>query len=202
MQVSKNNIIYRLVLFVTVFSAGCNNTEIPPAEYTRWVENQQNGLNKSVTKGNYQFSVQYKPIDYMIALQKRTLEIKKDELEREREKMAGMQYYNFKLSTVKGQPAFSSSDIDFSEKDRYLISGMQQDIFLLEGNDTLYCRMFHFEGANGILPYDNCVLAFDKSDKEDANKKLLYRANKLGLDWIEIIIRADDIKQTPKLKAI
>jgi len=116
--------------------------------------------------------------------------------------MEGLQYFNFKLSTLSGIPALSNEKTDVENKANYLLSGMQKDIFLLEGTDTLRCRMFHFEGANGILPYDNCVLAFDKNKNPDTDKTFLYRAEKLGLGWIKMTIKAEDIQRIPQLKTI
>jgi len=116
--------------------------------------------------------------------------------------MEGLQYFNFKLSTLSGKPALSNKKIDFEDKARYLISGMQKDLYLLEGTDTLRCRMFHFEGANGVLPYDNCVLAFDKNEDNNKGRISLSRADKLGLDWIKMTIKAEDIQRIPQLKTI
>lgn len=116
--------------------------------------------------------------------------------------MEGLQYFNFKLSTLAGTPVFSDKKTEVENKTNYLLSGMQKDLFLLEGTDTLRCRMFHFEGANGVLPYDNCVLAFDKNEDTNKDRTFLYRADKLGLGWIKMVIKAADINQIPKLKTI
>ncbi len=186
---------------IVLVIASCQD-KVQPATYAKWVENQENGLRHTQTVEDYIFSLQYKPIEYMVALQERTTKLHTTVLEREKEKMEGLQYFNFKLSTLSGSPALSNEKTDFEDKTRYLMSGMQKDLFLLEGTDTLRCRMFHFEGANGILPYDNCVLAFDKNKKTDTDKTFLYRADKLGLGWIKMTIKAEDIQRIPQLKTI
>lgn len=193
--------ILSLLIFCCLFS-NCKNA-VSPASYAQWVENPKNGLKKSATVNNYIFSLQYKPVEYMIAMQERTPEISQEKLEAGKDRMGDMQYFNFKLSTTSGEPAFTNKKLEFNDKSRYLISEMQKDIFLLEDADTLYCKLFHFENANSFLPYDNCVLAFDKNEESiKKNKTFLYRADKLGLDWIEITIKADDIERLPKLKTI
>ncbi len=181
--------------------ASCQD-KVQPATYAKWVENQENGLRQTQIVEDYIFSLQYKPIEYMVALQERTPKLQTNVLKREKEKMEGLQYFNFKLSTLSGNPALSNEKIDFEDKNRYLTSGMQKDLFLLEGTDTLQCRMFHFEGANGILPYDNCVLAFDKNEDNNKDRTFLYRADKLGLEWIKMTIKAEDIQRIPQLKTI
>jgi len=181
--------------------AGCQE-KVQPATYAKWVENKANGLHQTQITDNYMFSLQYKPIEYMVALQERTPKLPTTILQREKEKMEGLQYFNFKLSTLTGTSVSADKKTDFEDKTNYLLSGMQKDLFLLEGTDTLHCRMFHFEGANGILPYDNCVLAFDKNNNPDTDRTFLYRADKLGLGWIKMVIKAADINQIPQLKTI
>lgn len=178
---------------------GCQS-ELPPPKYAAWVEDETNGLYKIREDDKYILSLQYKPIDYITVMRERTPKISKEKVQKTREELGNMEHFNFKLSTRAGKPALSNRDVQFDNKDIYLMSGMQKDLFLLEGKDTLYCRMFHFEGANGILPYDNCVLAFDKSKQPDEDKIFLYRADKLGLGWITIPIKADAINNIPKIK--
>ena len=194
--------IYPLSLLMIVLAIASCGEKVSPVTYAKWVENKANGLHQTQIADNYIFSLQYKPIEYMVALQERTPKLHTDILKREKEKMEGLQYFNFKLSTLSGIPALSDKKADFEDKTPYLLSGMQKDLFLLEGTDTLRCRMFHFEHANGVLPYDNCVIAFDKNKNPDTDRTFLYRADKLGLGWIKMVIKAEDINQIPQLKTI
>lgn len=189
--------IFYLLFLIVVIS--CNEA-IPISTYAEWIENKNNGLHQSLTTDNHVFTLQYKPIEYMIAMRERTPKIRKEVLDEAKTEMGDMEYFNFKLSTIAGKPALSDREVQIDDKDIYLLSGMEKDLFLLEGEDTLYCRMFHFEGANGILPYDNCVLAFDESKQPDKDKTFLFNAHKLGLDWISIPIKAEAIKNIPKMK--
>ena len=180
----------------------CSGGELSPARYAQWVENENNGLCVSSMDGDYKFSLQYKPIEYIVAMQQRKPEIAATLLTEEWEKMKDMQYFNFKISDGKGKAVFSSDKIEIEDRMTYLISGMKNDIYLLEGTDTLYCKMFHFENGNGLLPYDNCVLAFDKNEGEQLDKTFLFKGDKLGIDWVKLDIKAKDINRIPKLKTI
>jgi hypothetical protein len=175
---------------------------LSPQEYAQWVEDPANGLNITKSEKGYRFNLHYQPIEYIVALQLRQSEIREDVLKQETEKMKDLQYYTFKLSTATGHPVFSGDSLQFPEKMIYLLSGMQKDMVLLEGKDSLPCKLFHFEEANGVLPYDNCVLAFEKTKGAEHDKTFLYKAEKLGIDWIKIPLKATEISKIPKLKTI
>ena len=120
----------------------------------------------------------------------------------EKAKMEGLQYYNFKIAKQLGGAVLSENTLDIPDKEIYLLSGMKKDLYLLEGTDTLYCKVFHFENSNGLVPYDNCVVAFEKNETTKTDKTFLYRADKLGLDWVKFHVKAEAINQVPKLQTI
>ncbi len=196
-----NRLLYLFPFILIAALSSCTDA-LTPKEYAQWVENPDHGLSITKKEKNYQFTLAYKPIEYLVALQQRQEQLPAELLEKEMKKMKDMQYYTLKLSTTTGKPVFSGDALHFPEKEIYLLSGIQKDMVLLEGTDSLPCRIFHFEGANGFLPYDNCVLAFDKTANIQKDKTFLYKADKLGMDWIKIIIKADDINKLPKLKTI
>jgi hypothetical protein len=190
-----------IVFLLGTLLSSCSDG-LSPQEYAAWVEDPAHGLVITKDEKNYQFTLNYKPIEYIVALQLRKSEISTTLLKEETEKMKDMQYYTLRMSTKDGHPVFSDGGLNFPEKEIYLLSGIQQDICLLEGKDTIHCKLFHFEGANGLLPYDNCVMGFDKTAELKKDKTLLYKADKLGMDWVRITIKADDINRIPKLKTI
>jgi hypothetical protein len=175
---------------------------LSPQEYAHWIEDPANGLNITKNEKGYRFTLNYQPIEYIVAMQLRQSEIPEKVLKEEINKMEDLQYYTFKLSTQDGKPVFSGDSLNFPEKMIYLLSGMQKDMVLLEGADSLPCKLFHFEEANGVLPYDNCVMAFERSKGTQQDKTFLYRADKLGIDWVKIPVKAAEINKIPKLKTI
>ncbi len=189
------------MFFISIMLLGCKDN-LEPVEYARWVENENNGLQISKTQGDYIFSLQYKPVEYIVAMQQRKPQIQSKLLKQEKEKMEGLQYYNFKIAKQSGGAVLSENTVDIPDKEIYLLSGMKKDLFLLEGTDTLYCKVFHFENSNGLTPYDNCVVAFEKNKNTATDKTFLYRGNKLGIDWVKLDVKAEAINRVPNLKTI
>ncbi len=188
--------------FFDFFSKEPDNRELTPVEYVQWVRDERNGLKISQQEDKYIYELQYQPIEYLVILQERSEEIKASTLKDEAEKRGDLQYFTFKMSSTKGKGILSDKDLFIENKDIYLLSGLQQDIMLAEGKDTLNCVMFHFEASNNLVPYDQCVLAFEKSENPESDITFLFRTQKYADGWIKIPIKRENINRIPKLKTV
>lgn len=176
--------------------------ELSPVEYANWVENSKNGLKVKQQDGEFIYEIQYQPLEYLVVLQERKEQLEQSLLKQEIEKREGLNYFTFKLSTIHGTGIFSDKNIHMDNKDLYLLSGIQNDIKLLNGKDTLNCVMCHVELSNNLLPYDQCVLAFEKDEDSGNDITFLYRTGKYADGWIQLTVKRKDIKRIPKLKTI
>lgn len=181
------------------------NTETPITQdidqYIDWVEDPVNGLYQSKTFNGVLFSVQYKPLEYDVLLQEKR-KLSQNELEAETDSISGMQYYTLRIATISGsdiQRFGISNDDEYYARLEYFSLEMQNDISLIQGNDTLPCRMFHFERTYGIDPRATFVLAFEngKSKLEDRTLILNDRVFKNGP--VLMTIESSNIERTPKL---
>jgi hypothetical protein len=85
---------------------------------------------------------------------------------------------------------------------------VQEDFFLLEGKDTLPCRISHFERAYGLQPKAKIVLAFDKrktylkktDEKTDSDKTLIFYDKVFGAGIVKLRIEKDVLNSIPQLK--
>ncbi len=184
------------------FNKETEKSELIPVEYIQWVRNEKNGLKISKQEGIYLYELQYQPIEYLVVLQERSEEIKASTLKEEMEKRGDLQYFTFKMSSTKGKGILSDKDLAIENKEIYLLSGLQQDIMLAEGQDTLKCVMLHFESSNNLVLYDQCVLAFEKSENPKADITFLFRTEKYTDGWVKIPIKRENINRIPRLKTI
>ncbi len=200
-------IIYSIVLIL----GSCNSSRIienkkqgkhqllTPVEYVQWVEAEENGLKIRQQEGRYIYELQYQPLEYLTVLQEKSNKISDSVLKQGIEERGNFQYFTFKMSTVSGKGILSDKDVAIENKEHYLLSGLQQDMMLLSGKDTLQCVMLHFESSNNFIPYDLCVLAFEPSEQEQ-DITFLFHADKYADDWVRIPIERQNINRIPKLK--
>lgn len=176
--------------------------ELPPVEYVQWVRDERNGLRIKKQDGAYMYELQYQPVEYLVVLQERSEKIKASTLKEEAAKRGDLQYFTFKMLSVQGKGILSDKNLFIENKEIYLLSGLQQDLMLAEGKDTLQCVMLHFEAANNLVPYDQCVLAFEKSENPKSDITFLFRTEKYADGWVKIPIKRENLNRIPKLKTM
>ncbi len=177
-------------------------TKLPPIRYVEWIENEANGLRIKQQDFPYSYELQYQPLEYLAVRQARKLEITVSEIKEEEQKRGDLLYFTFKMRNTQGRGILSDKELQIENKDSYLLSGLQKDLMLVTGQDTSNCVMLHFESANNLIPYDQCVVAFEAlaNDKEDI--VFLFRTDKYRKGWVKMIIKREDIKKIPPLKTI
>ena len=92
----RNKIQFFLVVifFATVHSSCSKKKGINTvAEYISVVQNPENGLSTSKKIEDFEFSVLYKPLDYIIALENKDNKVSKDSINKRKQQLEGYQYY-------------------------------------------------------------------------------------------------------------
>ena len=153
------NISKLIILTSLFFSWGCGEKELSPIEFVQWVENPKNRLLVEEQIENYRFKLQYQPAEYLVVNELREEELKKEVLEKSMKNKEGLQYYTLKMS-MNNSAVFSGKLIQDSVLN-HLNYHMKDDFYLMEGEDTLSCKLFHYENTNGLTPYDAFVLGFE-----------------------------------------
>lgn len=174
-----------------------------PIEYVQWVEDKKNGLMVEKQIGEYTFSAQFKPLEYVVLKQTKDPNIKSDVVKKEAEEMSDLQYFTFKIGVANGTEdplKFGvNTNEDFQKRVEYFSFSLQNEIKLIDDTDSLNCVMFHFERAYGIAPYCTFVLGFEKSKTDAANKILVYNDQLLGVGPVKLMIQSENLKHIPKL---
>lgn len=188
---------------LSVISQGDSKKSLEPVEYVKWIENPENGLKVEKPIGDYQFTLLYKPLEYIVLKEAKQLEIKKSELKKGVEEISDFDYFTFQIGTVKNVEDVLKFGVntneEFQKRVDYFSFRMQNDLKLVDGKDTLQCSLFHFERTFGIAPYCTFVLGFEKGGKELKNKTLIYNDEILGLGPVKLMIQAENLNNIPQL---
>ena len=157
--------------------------------------------------GDFTLQAQYEPIDCLIAKQKRSDNIKKVEYLDMKKELEGLQYFTVNLGTsLRGTNIANYETTDEAEIQKrlyYLSFKMQKDFKLVEGSDTLPCRLYHFEKMNDFANVKTISLAFDKrTEGNDKDKTLIVDSPLLNSEPIKLNFDIKNIKNIPPLKTL
>ena len=187
--------------------------ELLPAQYIQWVENPEHGLICSNTIENYTYTAFYKPLDYVVLKDLDSISSDPNQFKMQSNDYNGLQYYTLTIERSDGGSEELlrydlASTEDYFARIEYYSFKVQNDVILLEGNDTLACRMSHFERAYGLQSKAKIILGFDKrkgevsktSEQANADKTLVFYDRIFGAGIVKLRIDKSILNSIPKLK--
>lgn len=181
------------------------NVPVSVNDYLTYVQNPVNGLCISKEIGEITYTLQYKPLEYLVILEKQKDSIGRKELENRMSELKDMQYYTLKIEAKNHQRELLkyklSSDEQYYERIRYFSFDMQRDLSLKENKDSIPCSLFHFERTYGIVPYASFVLGFLNPFPTDNNGSIYFTFYDQVFDGgkINFKLLKSDIQRVPKL---
>jgi hypothetical protein len=180
---------------------------LEPKAYVAWVQALENGLKNDKTFDDITFSVQYKPLEYIICMEERKIRIADSIVLRKVNELSDMQYFDLKIALNEGSGELLkyqlSSPQQYSERVNYFAFGLQKDIVLVEGNDTLPCALYHFERAYNVTPSSTFLLGFSSGkNKSPESKTLIIYDRIFNKGMIKMAFDRHDLQKIPKLKTI
>lgn len=196
---------YNLVLLVIIVLGSCSREELIPSEYISWVNDPTNRLLRKKTINPLEIEVLYKPIDYIISNEQRRNNIPLEEYKKRKQELEGMQYYTFKIGITNSNYNITNYEVvDQKQQDErisYLSFAMQNDIKLVEGKDTLPCKLFHFERSHDLVTYRTFVVAFEQPETTRmANKTIVINLPYFNTGPIKLSYKKSDLESIPTIK--
>jgi hypothetical protein len=150
-----------------------------PEKLVDYVNDEQNGFVKVKTIENIKYYSVLKPVEYLLA-QKR---LKDNNVKLKSEEFEDLQYFDLRIEIEDFKSEFIKYDLDspasYEQRVKYCAFEMQNDIKLIDGNDTLRCVLYHFERAYDVVPYGHFILGFETTKKKNIEAKTLCFDDKL-----------------------
>lgn len=151
--------------------------------------------------------LQYEPVDYCVMLEERSFSIPKETFKTEYNRFKGLEHYVFRIE---------KSDMDslvIKMKDtakykkgitEYFDFGIQKDIKLIKGADTIPCSICLCDANTGVSQYYTFSLGFyDGSNRDESSqpdRTFMYNNKILHTGNVLLHIKGKDIKRIPDLK--
>ena len=185
-------------------SAG--QTVLDPAEYIEWMRNEDNGFRKEKTVDDLTFTVQYKTQEYIACIEQRGDPLPDSILKRKSKELEGMEYYDFKISMNDGAGELLKYKLEtnqqYNDRVNYFAFGMQKDIVLMDGKDSIPCGLYHFERAYDVSPTAVVLLGFPASKKNNSDKTLIVYDRTFNKGTLKFMFKANELNNKPKLQTL
>jgi len=180
----------------------------------KYVKNEENGLKQIKEITGVEFALQYEPINFKLLKKVKNKSLSSEQYNNEINEMIGSQYFILRIKLTDSGEDLLKYEVanaeEYSERVQYFSFGIQNDFYLLEGADSLKCKLFHFERSYGISGNCTLLLGFDSNDelikqKESFKEKvikdkiLVYNDKVFGLGPIKYSIKKEDINNIPEL---
>ena len=117
--------------------------------------------------------------------------------------LGNLEYFTFKISTKNEEDVLScgiTDEQEFYERLEYFMDHAQTDFCLISDDDTLQCKLYHFERTYGLSPNTNIILGFQRPSTTNSNYCIVYNDRILGIGPIRMEYSIDDLKNIPLLK--
>lgn len=199
----------KLILPLFILSqliSGCGKQSLAPGEYMKWVEDESNGLKVKRTLSDVIFTLQYRPVDYMMAQEFKADHISPQQLAQRRQELETALHFNLTLSADnETQPLKNNTGPDgYFERVNHFLTDGANDFKLRCGNDTFDCSLCHLEQTYGLAPVNTLVLAFEPRSTMPVSFThdlvLIYEDKVLGTGTVKMKIEKEKLEQMPMMK--
>jgi len=191
-----------LILLLIPLFYGCHQRKLGGNEFIKYIENEKHGLNKIKQIEDLLFQMQYCPTEYMLLKEYKT-DILSDQVVKERLKNnENMLFYKLRISAKGSNDVINyklTQGEDYYARIQYLSYGFEENIALVNDQDTIFPALFHFERTYGVVPYIDFMMAFESPLKSKAVQVLLDdKVFNTGI--LKFTYSIDDIDNIPELK--
>ena len=196
-----------IIMLLAIMIWGCNNTpkSLTPKNYISWLRNPDNGLNKTKIINDLSFTMTYRTKEDLVILNNKRTQITQRLLDKELNNLGDdLQYATFRIARDNSNQSVlqvgNMTQDTYTKRIAYMSFDMQKDFYVLEGNDTLNCQLFHFVRNYELAPYVEFSLGFDNSkSKTTKDKTFIYDDKLFGIGKLKFSITSKDINRIPNV---
>ncbi|MBX2900360.1 MAG: hypothetical protein KF775_11960 [Cyclobacteriaceae bacterium] len=168
---------------------GCNSSELSKPELIAYLENEENGLTKSISKGKYLVQVSYRPFDLIWYNEADDLNTN-----------SHYDYFILRISHDNKNPTNELAGSDDYLKANLYLNQLFEDVRLVTESDTLRPIESLASPMYGMTPQASVLLAFDTDlRKQRGTIHFIFKDSQLKTGRSEFEFKANDFKDIPTL---
>jgi hypothetical protein len=180
--------------------------EYAPNELVGWVAQKENSIlckTKKISEFNY--SVKYLPIDYLISNELKKENISKTEYDSLKVDYEGMEYFELRIQIDGFNDETAKYQLDdmglYQQRIVYMSFAMQDNLKLLTDKGMeVPCELFHFERTYAVAPYATFLMGFAKDKIGAANDyTVVFEDNLFNKGLLKFNWEITQLQNVPKL---
>lgn len=183
------------------------NEQVTVQEYLMWCADKNNKLNKSKDIADLRFDLSYMPAPCMAYLELRTETYNFLKFQEACNHYSDMSYFNFKLEIIDGTGELLKyklqSPSQYDQRVKYMSFDMQKDFCLVQGKDTLFPGLFHFERIFEVAPYSTVMVAFDnKQFNKESEFTIIYNDKLFEKGFVKFNYKNKQLINLPNISGL
>ncbi len=190
-----------ILLFIPLLFSSCKKS-LKGIDYAGFIKEEKNGLKKTVAIDGWEYTIQYRPYEYILLQEHDEIAKRK-----RKEELKGTACFTIKIKRADNSISplrynLESRD-DYDKRLNYFLNGAAKDIKLLYNDvDTLYPVAYEFENNYNLTPEETMLVGFtlpnkDVSPKENMQLSFNDQVFKNGI--IKVKIKKEDLNNIPNL---
>lgn len=182
-------------------------TELPLEQLVKWVGEKENDLSKTKDISEMTYHLSYMPKECMAYMELQNKSYSKEELQKALGYYNAMTYFNFRIELKEGQGELLKHDLSspqqYNDRINYVSFEMQKDIFLVQGKDTLFPGLYHFERTFDVAPFTTVMLAFDNEKFNPSDEfTVVYNDKLFNKGFIKYNYKPKQLIDLPNLAGV
>ncbi len=195
--------IFLFCLAIVLLWACGEKEELLPRNYVEWVEHPEHGLKIEKKIDPLKFEIQYKPLEYIVAMEERRESISSDLVKHRKSELGEeLEYYNFRIAPARGKQNVlmqaARDEQEYYQMIDYFSYAAKDDFYLLQGADTAKCVLYQFVRNYELAPHLEMTMAFE--NKGQGDKTFVFDDQVMRVGVVKANIEQQKINQLPKLK--
>jgi hypothetical protein len=180
--------------------------EFSSDELANWVSASGNSiLTKTKKIEEYNYTLKYLPLDYLISNELKKSEISKKEYDSLKAEYEGMEYYEMRIQIDGFNDETAKYQLDdmglYQQRIVYMSFAMQENLKLVtETGKEIPCDLFHFERTYAVAPYATFLMGFAKDKIGDAKEyTVIFDDNLFNKGLLKFNWEVTQLQNVPKL---
>lgn len=192
------------ILVILLALLSCNRPgKLSAADYLSYLENPEHDFCRKVVVGNYEYTIQLAPAEYMVCKETEQSDSSKRLMAARLKELEGTIFFLIKIGSTEesriqqGGKRMSEEQINVNDKVSYYDQLAVKDISLEKGEKLIYPSTYVFENNYDLSPYNTIVVGFEAGKTE--NLTLTFNDRYTGVPAIRASFSKEQLTKLPRL---